>query len=593
MYSNEDQSTQSTATWLRRASWDKETESSSTLPEPTRPAAMAEAKDYSDLEVVSVIPASYDGARDKMAVIVDTSEKSPAGTQQTDGVNTGVSMLSPSLADPVPAYPASIRSSTGLTGAAMTKGGDYAEWEQRNAQSVRAGQKRFFGMNSRSLSFLAIAAIAFILILLATVLGITLTMKLNAHNSASSAQSASASGGSGANKMGILSSSRLGAMNWTDTLGTSRTAVFYQDSYNAIMVSIMDSVSNEWTQSNVTQSVMNSTGASKVDVMTGTPFAAVTNRYQISLYYFTSANDVAEAYSSDIVSGTWQAGSLESSLSTQALLGSSLTAYWQVCTNCTGSLCVSYQDTTGRVQLANLTNNAWQFSGPVNPSGVTVVNGTGLSLQPFTEANVTSAVGTDPQGLKMFAFEEAGLLDFEIGLATNHTWKEKVASKLQTGPSWFVFTMNKADPLPPSRHCVSEHAGRGPEPRAGRHHLRRARPDQLPRQLPDADGRHHVLRLQRHQVDDGAAEPQGRRLGHGQLQRRRDGAEHAGLRAHQRKHLRVRGGQHESPELEQVDDGLHFCMTAGRSSGRTTAKIDEKRTKKRNPRTVLLAELSD
>lgn len=452
MYNDaQDQSTQSTAAWLRRASWDKETESS-TLP-PTNPAVMIEAKDYSDLEVVSVIPASYDGARDKMAVIVDTSEKSPA----SDGVNTGVSMLSPSLADPVPAYPASIRSSTGLTGAAMTKGGDYAEWEQRNAQSIKA-QKKFFGMNSRSLSFLAIAAIAFILILLATVLGITLTMKLNAQHSVSSADSASASATS--TKMGILSNTRLGAMNWTDTLGTSRTAVFYQDTYNAIMVSIMDSVSNEWSQSNVTQAIMNSTGASKVDVMTGTPFAAVTNRYQISLYYFTSANDVAEAYSSDIVSGTWQAGSLESSLSTQAMIGSSLTAYWQVCTNCTGSLCVSYQDTTGQIQLANLTNANWQFSGPVNPTGVTVLNGTGLSMQPFTQVNMSSSIGMDPQAMKMFAFEEAGLLDFEIGLATNHTWKEKVASKSTDRlPQQRQSRSISLTRLAFSRHCISEYVG--------------------------------------------------------------------------------------------------------------------------------------
>lgn len=400
----------------RRASWDKETEA----PSPATTAAMIPTtKDYSDLEVVSVIPASYGDAREKVAVVVDTREKSPG---LHVGHGTGVSMLSPTLADPVPAYPASMRSSTGLTGVPLTKAGDYAEWEQRNAQMSNQ-QRTLFGINYRSLSFMALAAVAFILILLATVLGITLTMKIS--NSHHGSQAAATSSGL---TPGILANSKLGAMNWTDTLGTSRSVVFYQDTYNSIMVSILDSVSNEWTQSNVTQSIMNSTGASKVDVLSGTPFAAVTNRYQVSLYYLTNNNDLAEMYASDIVSGVWFAGSLESSLNPRAGKGSSLAAYWHICTNCTGSLCVAYQEADGRVQLANMTNNNWAFAGPI-ADGTSVVNSTGLSLQPFTENNGVGVGGTDAQALKMFAFESSGLLDFENGPATNKTWSEELASK--------------------------------------------------------------------------------------------------------------------------------------------------------------------
>lgn len=427
----QDRTTSDAVARPRRESWDKETEA----PSPATTAAMIPTtKDYSDLEVVSVIPASYGDARDKVAVVVDTSEKSP-GPYLT-GHNTGVSMLSPSLADPVPAYPASMRSSTCLTGAPLTKGGDYAEWEQRNAQ-VASQQRKFFGMNYRSLSFMALAAIAFILILLATVLGITLTMKINNNSHGQGSSAASASSGLGSTQRGILSNSKLGALNWTDTLGTSRSVVFYQDTYNSIMVSIMDSVSNEWTQSNITQSIMNSTGASKVDVLSGTPFAAVTNRYQISLYYLTNSNDVAEAYASDIVSGVWFAGSLESSLNPRAGSGSSLAAYWQICNNCTGSLCVTYQEADGNVQLANLTNNNWAFTGPIT-DGNTAVNSTGLSLLPFTENNGTGVGGTDAQALKMFAFESTGLLDFQEGPATNRTWSEKAASESDPIPVTYL-----------------------------------------------------------------------------------------------------------------------------------------------------------
>lgn len=397
----------------RRASWEKEVESPSTT---ATTMMVPMVKDYSDLEVVSVIPASYGDARDKMAVVVDTDDKTLGPDYATH--NTGVSMLSPSAVDPVPAYPASMRSSSGLTSAPLTKAGDYAEWEQRNGQGATQ-ERRLFGMNYRSLSFMALAAVAFILILLATVLGITLTMRISRADSRSSL---------GSSQTGILSTSKLGALNWTDTLGTSRSVVFYQDQYKSIMASIMDSVSNEWTQSNITQSIMNSTGASKVDIMAGTPFAAVTNRYQVSLYYLTNSNGVAEAYSSDIASGVWFAGSLESSLNTQAGAGSSLAAYWQICTNCTGSLCVVYQEPDGKVQLANLTNANWAFSGPV-ADATTVVNSTGLSLLPFTENNGTGTFGTEPQGLKMFGFQSAGLLDFEFGSVTNSTWTETAASR--------------------------------------------------------------------------------------------------------------------------------------------------------------------
>lgn len=381
---------------------------------PPKPAMVIPKRDYSDLEVVAVIPPSYGDARDKMPVLYDTSEK-------IAGLDSGT-LLSPSVADPVPAYPVSLRAST-LSEVPLTKGNDYSEWEQTKAAESAKDQKKLFGMSGRTLSFVAVGLMAFILILLATVLGITLTMKIS--------QRAHAGAGLGSQPQeGILINSRLAAVNWTDSSGTKRTAVFYQDGWDSIMASIIDSVGNEWTQHNVTAAIMNSTGASRLDVMSGTPLAAVTNTWQISLYYFTTANEVSEIWASDIVGDVWYAGSLGSSLSPlRAMNGSSLAAQWQLCANCTNSLCVTFQEEDGNIQMANLTNASWEFSGPVTVDGSSVVNGTGMAIRPFTENNGTGTFGTDPNAWRLFALDSTGLLEYQDGPATNFTWQEDVASK--------------------------------------------------------------------------------------------------------------------------------------------------------------------
>lgn len=400
-------------------------------PSPAKPAAVFPAKDYSDLEVCSVIPPTYGDARgDKMAVFDNGSEKTPA-------FGAGA-MLSPSTTDPVPAYPNSVRTDTSLSHpeGPLTKGlvGDYAEWEQQRGPPAKK-ERQLFGLNSRSLSLMGIGAVAFILILLSTVLGITLTMKINSRSRDSgsgSSVAASNNGSTGDLQNGVLSGSKLAALNWTDGLGNDRSAVFYQDRYDSIMVSLKNSVSNQWTQSNVSQALMNSTGSSKIDILSGSPLAVVTNKYQLSLYYLTTENDVAEVWSPDVVGQVWYAGQLESSLSPlRAMNGSSLAAHWQICNNCTASLCVTFQEESGQIQLANLTNNNWQFSGPITTSKDTSVNGTGLAIRQFTENNATGRFGTDPNAVLLYSFGSKGLLEFEKGPSTNSTWTADIASKFK------------------------------------------------------------------------------------------------------------------------------------------------------------------
>lgn len=400
---------QNTRTSSNTTGEDRHIAASAINTEPTKPAMVWERPDYSDLEVCASIPPTWDN--DKMPVVVESDEK----IENPNAV--GGTPLSPYLTDPVPAY--SAHRTSAQSQAPLAKG-DYADWEHQNTTPAE-GDRRIFGvaMSKKRLSVVGVGVLAFILILLATVLGITLTMNIVSRQRGK--------GSSISSNSLLLDNSGLAALNWTETTGTERSAVFYQDAANSIMVALRDSVSNEWTQSNVTAAIMNNTGASRLDVLSGTPLAAVTNRYQVSLYYLTTAHSVAEIWTSDIVGEVWFAGALQTSLSPlTAMNGSYLSAYWQICNNCTNSLYTLFQDDSGALQMANLTNNAWSFTS-LNASSS--VNGTGLAVRPFTEDGGVGTFGTDPGALRMYSFDDTGLLELKEGSATNFTWEEDNASE--------------------------------------------------------------------------------------------------------------------------------------------------------------------
>lgn len=370
---------------------------------------------YSDLEVVASIPNAYD-THDKMTVIHDVSSEKII----TYGDSHPMTPMSPSAVDPVPAYPSSI------AGAPLaTKGDDnYAEWEQSRSMSTSKPRRTCCGMTTRTLSYLIIGLMATILILLAIILGTTLTMK----------KSKGSGNADGSDTVGILSNSKLAAVNWTDPDGlVDRAAVFYQHTSNSLMVSIRDSVSNVWTTTNLTEQLLNSTGAAVLDVLPGTPLAAVTQRYQVSLYYLTTSFEVAEtwAYTSNVGAGQfpgWSSGSLATSLKPPgAMNGSSLAAEWMICTNCTNSLLVTWQGENGDVQMANLTENSWYLNDAISPTDSSFLGGTALALK--SQMGNATLFGTDPNAARLFAFNSDGLLDLTNGPVSNFSsWDEDVAS---------------------------------------------------------------------------------------------------------------------------------------------------------------------
>lgn len=379
--------------------------------DPPRPAVVTD-NNYSDLpEVVEVIPPSWELTDDKIPVITDDGNEKIAAM---DG-KIPASMLSPSLADPVPAYPYSLRSrSSNLSTVPLTSDRSVPSspyYDQMQIQDEETREVKVCGMGSRVFMCVAISLLCFVLILLATVLGVTLTMK----GQRSSSKAAST------DYFAILNTTQLAAVNWTDTTGVARSALFYQDSESSILVSLRDSISNEWYYSNVTQAVLNMTGADELDVLAGTPLAAVTNSYQISLYYLTNDNFVAEIWASDIIGETWFAGELGTRLAPQAMEGSKLSAYWQICENCTNSLFLAYQEPSGSIQLCNLTNNTWSYAGPIGTELST--NGTGLSLRPFTDNDGIGQYGTIDNALRVYHFDNSGkLLEIMNGPETNFTW---------------------------------------------------------------------------------------------------------------------------------------------------------------------------
>lgn len=390
--------------------------------DPPRPAVVTD-NNYSDLpEVVEAIPPSWDLADDKMPVIVDESREKIAAM---DG-QIPASMLSPSLTDPVPAYPHSLRfrssnlSTVPLTSDRSVPSSPY--YDQMQIQDEEARDVKVCGMGSRVFMCVAIGLLVFVLVLLATVLGVTLTMKGQKSSSSSSAST---------DIITILNTTQLAAVNWTDTTGVARSALFYQESDSSILVSLRDSVSNEWFYSNVTQAVLNTTGADALDVLSGTPLAAVTNSYQVSLYYLTNNNFIAEIWASDIVGEVWFAGELGTRLAPQAMEGSKLSAYWQICENCTNSLFLTYQEPTGSIQLCNLTNNTWSFAGPIGTE--LSANGTGLALRPFTDNDGTGKYGTIDNALRVYHFDTSGnLLEIMHGPETNFTWVDGSSGRFTT-----------------------------------------------------------------------------------------------------------------------------------------------------------------
>lgn len=293
-------------------------------------------------------------------------------------------------------------------------------------------RKTLFGL--RRSTFIALSAgIAFLIIgLLVTILAATAPWsKTSALSSDDSSAKDSASPGI------IMPESRLAAMNWTDSTGTTYTGVFYQSSNStgsSIMAAVRASAGDVWTSINMSASA-NPAG---LDVLDGTPIAAASNNGLWNVYYLTSARQVAELYSTSPTSPSgWLQGGMGSSLGNpQVAPGSGLAAMWQNCDNCTDSLLVLYQDAgTGHVQMANMTKLVWAMGDVVSTSAAP---GTGLGISAFADFNGNGSTGPDLNAVRMYYADGGDLMEKLKGPLTDFRLETgnfgKLWSHLSPGP---------------------------------------------------------------------------------------------------------------------------------------------------------------
>lgn len=269
-------------------------------------------------------------------------------------------------------------------------------------------RKTLFGLR-RSTFYALSAGIAFLIIgLLVTILAVTApwskTSALSDDDNNSTSKASTAAGI-------IMPESRVAAMNWTDSTGTTYTGVFYQSSNatgSAIMAAIRSSAAaGAWTSVNVSASA----NAAGLDVLDGTPLAAASNNGLWNVYYLTSDRRVAEVYSTSPSSPTgWLQGGMGSSLGNpEAAPGSGLACMWQSCDNCTDSLLVLYQDAaTGHVQMANMTKLVWAMGDVVSTSAAP---GTGLGVSAFTDFGGNGSTGTDLNAVRMYYADGGDLIE--------------------------------------------------------------------------------------------------------------------------------------------------------------------------------------
>lgn len=257
-------------------------------------------------------------------------------------------------------------------------------------------------MGLRRSTFIAAAAGLGLFILGTIITGITLAVA-NAKASAAEASSKPTTESESAANLtttttkasigpGIHVDSKIAALNWTDFSAVNHQAVFYQDSFNALMAMIIDSVSNEWRPVNLT-ALASDNG---IDVLPGTPLAVTTNRGLWNLYYLTSSNQVAELYSTDPYTN-WASGEFHNKIQGQAVAGSRLAAVQQQCTGCANALLVMWQEVSGVISMANFTNSVWTKSLTIADDATL---GTGMAISTFMDFR--GKLGPNLNALRMY-----------------------------------------------------------------------------------------------------------------------------------------------------------------------------------------------
>jgi hypothetical protein len=165
----------------------------------------------------------------------------------------------------------------------------------------------------------------------------------------------------------VLATSRISAINWTDSTGVEYHGVFWQAKTAELMMSLWDSKHNQWAVTNISSKMADS--SITVKAKSGTPLAAAARSYPwtaspynmsfgIALFFLSPENTVEEVYSTDIRGAAWQLGDLtRTGRSLQAGSDSQLAVWWSLCDKrCSGDIALFYEDTNQTMRVANQSN---------------------------------------------------------------------------------------------------------------------------------------------------------------------------------------------------------------------------------------------
>ena len=194
----------------------------------------------------------------------------------------------------------------------------------------------------------------------------------------------------------LAANSRVAAINWMSN-PVAHYAVFSQDKYDALMVSLFDAQNQTWTAVNISRVLAR--GGNPITVKRGTHLAAVVTQYpwpfQMNLYYVTPSGNIGEVYSKDETGLTWGVGDLAKQ-SKQVADNGQMSGYWQRCDfGCSGDIVLLYEDKQNNLILIN--GSDWSKTNTLM-SGLD--EGSAVSLVPFITQdgrNGTNAVrGRNP-----------------------------------------------------------------------------------------------------------------------------------------------------------------------------------------------------
>jgi hypothetical protein len=239
-------------------------------------------------------------------------------------------------------------------------------------------ERKIMGMKKRT--FVILAVVLGLLIVLGAGLGGGLGATLGKNNASAESPKQPGAGGNGTTTppipTGLFATSRLAAVNYTDTSRNNWYAVFYQDQWTALIVSVFNPTTKEWTIQNISGTISQAGGSIKP--MAGTPIAAAAkaaaDNFQMNIYYISEEGSIGEFVTTDIAAKTWSIGTLPTTAKKIPRKGSQLGAAWHQCASsmCSKAPLVVFQETDQRLRMSNGTDwskDQFVFNGmtPLTP----------------------------------------------------------------------------------------------------------------------------------------------------------------------------------------------------------------------------------